>query len=109
MTLTKVTAMINNIIAVVHEVWVSGMAAIVTYVILFPIRSAWQSVGERFKNAMDTLNAVHQELITQRTNCLATLQQEGEKQTEVLKEISNTLTDIHVDQSRTLGIIEGRG
>ncbi len=70
---------------------------------LYPIRKAKQEWTE-LKNSLEETKA---ELIQQRTNCLQTLQSQGERQIELLEKVSDTLDNIHLDQKETLGFIRG--
>src|SRR5271157_6064494 len=48
---------------------------------------------------------IHQELITQRTNCLATLAQQGDRQVELLGKMSGTLDNIALSQAEMVGYL----
>ena len=71
--------------------------------LMYPFRKAkkeWASLKASIADAQ-------QELVQQRTNCLATLQQQGDKQIEILGECSETLKLMHLDQKETLGMLKG--
>jgi hypothetical protein len=50
---------------------------------------------------------IHQELVAQRTNCLATLQTQGDKQIELLSKMSGTLENISLSQAEMVGCLRG--
>ena len=52
------------------------------------------------------LSAIHAELIEQRTNCLSTLQAQGEKQIELLGKVVDTLGNIHTSQAAMSGFMQ---
>ena len=47
--------------------------------------------------------AIHQELVKQRENCLTTLQAQGDRQIELLGEVSKTLTGMALSQAEMTG------
>jgi len=53
------------------------------------------------------LAAIHTELIAQRENCLATLQNQGEKQVELLEKTIGILEDIRVELAEHTGFLRG--
>lgn len=52
------------------------------------------------------LQSVYAELTTQRTNCLSTLQAQGEIQIKTLEKVSETLQAMHLDQRELLGKLD---
>jgi predicted nucleotide-binding protein (sugar kinase/HSP70/actin superfamily) len=52
---------------------------------------------KKVKKAFVTLEAVHQELLTQRTNCLKTLQDQGSEQIILLGKAVDTLQEMRID------------
>jgi hypothetical protein len=71
-------------------------------IILWPFRALKAKVEEFTRQ----LKSVQTELVTQRTNCLTTLQHQGEQQIELLKEVSSTLSDMHLDQRSMMGKLD---
>lgn len=65
----------------------------------WPFRKAKESWTALTKQLED----VHTELSTQRSNCLTTLQKQGDEQIKLLGKMADTLSDIHLDQKETLG------
>lgn len=66
---------------------------------------------KKFKDTVDKLHLldeVRNELTVQRTNCLATLQEQGETQISVLKEIAVTLKENGKEQAEMYGYMKGR-
>jgi len=51
----------------------------------------------------DEQKLIHQELVTQRTNCLQTLQTQGDRQIELLGKVSDTLTGMALSQAEMTG------
>jgi len=52
------------------------------------------------------LAAIHSELIAQRTNCLQTLQNQGEEQIKLLGKAVTTLEGIHTSQASMAGFMQ---
>ena len=69
---------------------------------LWPIRKA----KAEWKGLKEQINSAQSELVQQRTNCLATLQEQGEKQIELLSKAANTLDAIHLGQVEMSGYIK---
>ena len=68
-------------------------------IVLWPFRKArkeWTALKEEQK-------LIHQELVTQRTNCLTTLQNQGDRQIELLGTMSTTLTGMALSQAEMTG------
>jgi hypothetical protein len=67
--------------------------------IVWPFRKArkeWMTLKE-------STQAIRDELAQQRTNCLATLQNQGESQIQLLTKMSDTLQNIHLSQAEMTG------
>lgn len=82
---------------------VAGVGALLMYPLKYPFKKAkaeWQSLK-------DNIDSAKTELVQQRTNCLATLQEQGEEQIKLLGKCANTLEAMHLDQKETLGLIRG--
>jgi hypothetical protein len=71
-------------------------------ILLWPFRAIKSKIEEYTKQ----VKSVQTELVTQRTNCLATLQRQGEEQIELLKKVSSTLSDMHLDQRSMMGKLD---
>lgn len=68
-------------------------------VIMWPFRRArkeWTALKE-------DQASIHAELVQQRTNCLTTLQTQGDRQIELLGEVSKTLTGMALSQAEMTG------
>jgi hypothetical protein len=85
-----------------HEIVVSIMVSGFLGGVMYPFRK----IKEGWKNTQAKLDAVSVELTTQRTNCLTTLQRQGDAQIEILKDVSQTLRDMHLDQKELLGRVK---
>jgi hypothetical protein len=51
-------------------------------------------------------NLIHQELVTQRTNCLSTLQAQGVAQIELLTKVAGSLEHIALSQAEMTGFFK---
>ena len=71
-------------------------------IILWPFKVLKTKVEEFTKQ----MKNVQDELVTQRTNCLTTLQNQGEVQIKLLEKVSTTLTDMHLDQRTLMGKLD---
>jgi uncharacterized membrane-anchored protein YhcB (DUF1043 family) len=70
-------------------------------VILWPLKYAkkeWTELKEQMKST-------HAELESQRTNCLTTLQSQGNAQIELLKDSVRTLGDIRIELAEQTGFL----
>jgi hypothetical protein len=86
----------------VHELVFAGIITIVGAIAMWPIRK----VKTAYKELQDAINSTHAELILQRTNCLQTLSNQGDKQVELLERMNGTLEAIHLDQARLSGRLD---
>jgi hypothetical protein len=68
-------------------------------VFMWPFRKA-QKEWIALKNEQAT---IHQELVTQRTNCLTTLQSQGDQQVELLKRAVGSLENVALSQAEMTG------
>jgi uncharacterized membrane protein YccC len=75
----------------------TGLGALLMY----PIRA----IKKEWANLNKKIEAAQEELVHQRTNCLSTLQAQGEKQVTALDKIADTLSLMHLDQKETLGML----
>ena len=75
---------------------------------MFPLRTFVKSIHEQWTSVVKTLTEVQNELVQQRTNCLSTLQSQGEEQIELLDKMSTTLEAMHGDQKQTMGMLLSR-
>lgn len=73
---------------------------------MFPARTLLDKARKFLESFDSRLKSIETELSTQRTNCLTTLQSQGDTQIEVLKEMSKTLQDMHLDQKELAGYIK---
>jgi uncharacterized membrane-anchored protein YhcB (DUF1043 family) len=89
---------------VVDKTVVSLLVAAIGGFLVWPFKVIKRKVEE----FTTELKAVQTELVTQRTNHLSHIEASAEAQLKVLEKVSNTLTDIHLDQKETLGYIKAR-
>ena len=87
-----------------HEGIVSLMLAVVGGILMYPIRK----VQKAYKELMEAVNSTRAELVTQRENCLSTLQNQGEKQVELLGKAVSTLDAIHLGQVEMSGFLKAQ-
>ena len=66
----------------------------------------FKKVRKEYISLKQAINNTQAELIMQRTNCLQTLQNQGDKQIELLGEVAGTLSSIHLDQKEQMGYIK---
>ena len=83
----------------IHEIVITVLIGIAGSVAMWPIRK----VTKAYADLTGKLDGVAKELEVQRTNHLTHIEASNEKQVEILKEVSQTLTEIHLDQAHLLG------
>jgi hypothetical protein len=76
-----------------HEVVITLMVTAFLAAVSYPFRKA----KEEWFALITKLDGVRNELEHQRSNCLTTLQSQGEKQIEFLKQAVDVLTEIRLD------------
>jgi hypothetical protein len=62
----------------------------------------------KFEEFTAQLTKVQDELITQRTNCLQTIQNQGEIQIKTMERVADTLDQIHVSQAEMSGYLRAK-
>src|SRR6266481_3452240 len=70
-------------------------------VIMWPIRKA----KKEWVSLKDAITSTQAELVLQRTNCLHTLQEQGEKQIELLGKAADTLDGVRLDLAEQTGFL----
>lgn len=100
--------MSGDVVAAIEKGILGTVASGVGWFLMFPLRSFIKSVKAQWQSVTKQLGEVHTELTTQRTNCLTTLQKQGDEQIKLLGEMTGTLREMHLDQRETLGIIRAR-
>jgi hypothetical protein len=90
----------------IHEGVVAGALSFGGWVIMFPLRTIAKAIKNEWKEKSALLQEVHTEMKLQRTNCLSTLQRQGEKQIDLLERAVDVLEDIHISQSEMSGYIK---
>lgn len=81
---------------------VAGVGALLMYPLKYPFKKAkaeWQSLKS-------DIDSAKKELVNQRTNCLSTLQDQGEKQIELLGKCATTLEAMHLSQAEMSGYLK---
>lgn len=86
-----------------HELVITVILSVGGTMIMWPFRKA----KKIFEDVKTSLDQVHTELVTQRSNCLSTLQSQGESQIKVLEKMSDTLSDMHSSQLEMSGYLKG--
>jgi hypothetical protein len=98
----------NLILQAVHEAEVGVALTVGGWILMFPVRTLLDKARVFFAGFDLRLKSIETELSVQRTNCLATLQSQGAEQVVVLKEVSQTLKDMHLEQREMSGFLKGR-
>jgi hypothetical protein len=81
-----------------HELVSTILVTAFIGVITMPFRKVMQA----YKEAKAALENISNELLSQRTNCLNTLQNQGEAQITLLTQIGSTLQNIQLDNREML-------
>jgi Putative ER transporter, 6TM, N-terminal len=93
------------IVQYVHEGILAVALSVGGWIVLFPFRTAFDTLKEKSK----ILEELKEELVTQRTNCLATIQTSNQEQVKLLEKAVEVLEDIHLSQSEMSGFMQGKG
>jgi len=88
----------------IFKALIGTVVAGVGTLMLWPIRKA----REEWKTLKENTAAILQELSHQRSNCLATLQNQGDRQIELLEKAVSTLDNIHVSQAEMTGFFKAQ-
>lgn len=88
----------------VHEAAFTAIIAVLGAIAMWPFKAV-KKEWEDFKKRMED---THSELVAQRTNCFATLTNQGDKQIEVLDKCASTLEAIHLGQVEMSGYIKAQ-
>jgi hypothetical protein len=81
--------------------------SLVGWVLTYPIKSIIKKVKGEWEKTTGQLTFIQSELTTQRTNCLTTLQKQGDRQVELLMEATGTLRSIDRSQGEMAGYLKG--
>jgi hypothetical protein len=88
-----------ELVAFGYKLAASAAIGVIMGIVLWPFRRArkeWTALKE-------DQASIHAELVQQRTNCLTTLQTQGDRQIELLGEVSKTLTGMALSQAEMTG------
>jgi hypothetical protein len=85
------------------KAFVSLVVAGIGALMLWPVRK----IRKEWVSLKDAVVATKQELEQQRTNCLATLQKQGDAQIILLTKMSDTLDGVRMDFKEHTGFIQG--
>lgn len=102
------TTDVNIIAPLIREGITSVVLGVAGWLLLFPIKALIKSIHTRWAKAVTTLDTVQNELVLQRTNCLTTLQSQGNQQIEILEKVASTLDHIRESQVEMVGYMKGR-
>jgi hypothetical protein len=95
--------MVAGLIATyVHEIIVTVIIAVGGSVLMYPFKL----IRREFADAKAALEAVHEELVQQRQNCLTTIQNNGVEQNKLLTKAVDVLEAMHLDQRELLGKLD---
>ena len=92
-----------DILPYVNKALMTLVVGVLGYLFMFPFRKA----KAEFVSLKETTAKIHEELTQQRTNCLATLSQQGEKQIDLLTKVADTLDGLRLDTQAQTGFIQG--
>jgi hypothetical protein len=84
-----------------YKVAASAAIGVIMTIVLWPFRKA----RAEWKSLKDEQSSIHAELVQQRTNCLATLQTQGDRQIELLGKVADTLTGMALSQAEQTGFL----
>lgn len=87
----------------IDKMFVSFVVTAVGGALVWPFK-AIKRKGEELTQELKLMQA---ELVTQRTNCLTTLQTQGAEQITLLKRVADTLDKTHETQMSMSGFIQG--
>jgi hypothetical protein len=88
---------------VANKLVVSLLVTAVGGALVWPFKAIKSAV----KAATDRLTAVEHELVTQRVNCLTTIQNNTEKTNDILERVATTLDNTHITQIEMSGFLKG--
>lgn len=97
----------NFSLQVLHEAEIGLVLAVGGWILMFPVRTLIAKAKELLDTFDKRLSSMQSELVQQRTNCLTTLQNQGDKQIEVLEKMSGTLEQMHLSQAEMAGYFKG--
>jgi hypothetical protein len=89
--------------AIIYKASIGIAVTGVGTLMLWPIRKA----RSEWVALKDAVIETKKELETQRTNCLATLSQQGATQIEILGKVADTLEGVRLDLKEQTGFIQG--
>jgi hypothetical protein len=78
------------------------VSAVLVSAFLGVIAMPFKRIIKAYTEVVGKLDAVHTELTAQRTNCLDTLQRQGDKQVDLLGKSVDVLSEIRTDMKITL-------
>ena len=96
-----------TLIDVWHEAEIAIALGVGSWVMLFPVKTFVRKVVGAWNEQENLLKEVREELVTQRTNCLNTLQNNGKQQLIVLEKMAGSLEGLHGQQTELVGYIKG--
>lgn len=100
--------MTGSVVHAIYQGILAGALSLGGWVIMFPLRTITKSIRKEWKEKSGLLQEVHTEMKLQRTNCLTTLQAQGEEQIELLEKAVSTLESIHLSQAEMAGYMKAR-
>ena len=90
-----------ELVAFAYKVAASAAVGAIMAVVLWPLRSA----RKEWKTLKAEQASIHAELVTQRTNCLASLQRQGDTQIELLGKTVAALDGARLDLAEQTGCL----
>lgn len=80
----------------------SIVGLLITGVIMYPFRK----IHKEWSSLKEEQSAIHKELVQQRTNCLTTLQTQGEEQIKLLGKAVDVLDGVRLDLAEQTGYLK---
>lgn len=89
-----------------HEAEIGIALTVGGWILMFPVRTLIKKANEILDSFDNKLLGIQEELSTQRTNCLATLQVSSQKQVDLLEKAVDVLEAMHISQAEMSGYIK---
>src|SRR6266704_4411990 len=95
--------MVSHILSMFNSALAGTAFSFLIWLVLFPLKVAYRD----WMKQTERLDSIKSELEVQRTNCLATLQRQGERQIASIDKAVDTLNEIRIGQAELNGVLKG--
>ncbi len=95
--------MVSHILSMFNSALAGTAFSFLIWLVLFPLKAAYRD----WMKQTERLDSIKSELEVQRTNCLATLQRQGERQIASIDKAVDTLNEIRIGQAELNGVLKG--